>query len=329
MRRNLLTDVAGIAVGHAEDLRLGSGVTAIMFDRPATAAVSVLGGAPGGRDTEMLAPQSTVETVDAIVLSGGSAFGLDAAGGVQAALREQGRGYAIGNVRVPIVSQAIIFDLLNGGDKNWGRFSPYLDLGYAAACAVGREFALGTAGGGTGATTATVKGGVGSASAMTASGHTVAAIVVVNAVGSPTIGDGPWFWSAPFEQDNEFGGRGWPTTFDTTLRLKGGRGTATTIGLVATDAVLTKAQVYRLAIMAHDGHARAVLPVHAPLDGDTMYAAATGLRPLADPIQELTELGHAATLVMARAIARGVYEAAALDVPGAQQSWRDRFASSA
>jgi L-aminopeptidase/D-esterase-like protein len=329
MRRNLLTDVAGIAVGHAEDLRLGSGVTAIVFDHPAVAAVSVLGGAPGGRDTDMLSPQSTVEAVDAIVLSGGSAFGLDAAGGVQAALREQGRGLVIGNVRVPLVSQAIIFDLTNGGDKNWGRFSPYRDMGYAAACTVGHEFALGSVGGGSGATTATVKGGLGSASAMTPSGHTVAAIVVVNAVGSPTIGDGPWFWSAPYERDGEFGGRGWPATFDTTLRLKGGHGTATTIGLVATDAVLTKAQAHRFAIMAHDGHARAVLPVHAPLDGDTIYAAATGLRPLADPIRELTELGHAATLVMARAIARGVYAAAALDVPGAQLSWRDRFSMTA
>jgi L-aminopeptidase/D-esterase-like protein len=230
-------------------------------------------------------------------------------------------------VRVPLVSQAIIFDLTNGGDKNWGRFSPYRDLGYAAACAVGQEFALGSVGGGAGATTATVKGGLGSASTLTSRGHTVAAIVVVNAVGSATIGAGPWLWSAPYEQDSEFGGRGWPATFDTTLRLKGGTGTATTIGLVATDAVLTKAQAHRMAIMAHDGLARAVLPSHAPLDGDTMYAAATGLRPLADPIRELTEIGHAATLVMARAIARGVYEATALDVPGAQPSWRDRFAA--
>ena len=167
MPRNLLTDVAGIAVGHAEDMLLGSGVTAILFDRPSVAAVSVLGGAPGGRDTDMLAPQNTIEAVDAIVLSGGSAFGLDAAGGVQAALREQGRGIAIRDVLVPIVSQAIIFDLANGGNKDWGRFSPYRDLGYAAACAVGRDFALGSVGGGAGATTATVKGGLGSASSVT------------------------------------------------------------------------------------------------------------------------------------------------------------------
>jgi L-aminopeptidase/D-esterase-like protein len=151
---------------------------------------------------------------------------------------------------------------------------------------------------------------------------------VVNAVGSATIGDGPCFWAAPYEQGDEFGGRGWPTAFDLTPRLKGGPGTSTTIGLVATDAVLSRPQALRLAIMAHGGLARSVLPAHAPLDGDTIFAASTGLRPVTEPILELTELGHAATLVMARAIARGVYEAAALPVPGAQASWRDRFGTS-
>jgi L-aminopeptidase/D-esterase-like protein len=325
---NLLTDVAGMAVGNAQDLTLGSGVTAIVFDRPAVASVSVLGGAPGSRDTELLAPLNTVDTVDAIVLSGGSAFGLDAAGGVQAALREQGRGIVIGSARVPIVPQAILFDLLNGGNKDWGRFSPYRDLGYAAASAVGREFALGSVGAGAGATTATVKGGLGSASGMTTSGHTIAALVAVNAVGSPTIGAGPHFWAAPFEQNNEFGGRGMPAVCDTTLRVKTGRGTGTTIGLVATDAVLSKPQAMRLAIMAHDSLARAVLPAHAPLDGDTIFAAATGQRPMTDPMSELTELGHLAGLVMARAIARGVFGATTLPVPGAQPSWHDRFAKS-
>ncbi len=372
--RNLLTDVAGVAVGHATDLALGSGVTAIVFDRPATAAVCVLGGAPGGRDTGLLAPEMTVEAVDAIVLSGGSAFGLDAAGGVQAALREMGRGYAVRDARIPIVPQAIIFDLLNGGNKDWGRFSPYRELGYAAARAAVRQdiaeaagqafdskvacgsdlgrtddflpadgvalaggFALGSVGGGTGATTATVKGGVGSASARTAAGHTVGALAIVNAVGSPLIGDGPWFWAAPYEQGAEFGGLGWPARMDTTLRLKGGPGTSTagagatatstTIGLVATGASLTKAQAHRLAIMAHDGLARAVLPAHAPLDGDTIFAAATGDRPLGEAIPELTALGFAATLVMARAIARGVFAATALPMTGGQPSWRDRFGS--
>jgi len=217
MTNNLLTDIPGIAVGNVEDLSLGSGVTAIVFDKPAVAAVSVLGGAPGGRDTHMLAPENTVEAVDAIVLSGGSALGLDAAGGVQAWLREQGRGVRFRGILIPLVPQAIIFDLANGGNKDWGRFSPYRDMGFAAAAAArAAPFELGTKGAGAGATTATVKGGLGSASAITRSGHTVAAIVSVNAVGAPTIGDGPWFWAAPYERDGEFGGLGWPQTCDTT-----------------------------------------------------------------------------------------------------------------
>lgn len=328
MPHNSLIDLPGVAVGNADDPSLGSGVTAVIFDRPAVASVSVLGGAPGGRDTDMLAPQNTVQAVDAIVLSGGSAFGLDAAGGVQAWLREQGRGLAVGGARVPLVAQAIIFDLANGGDKNWGRFSPYRDMGYAAAAAARPEpFVLGTTGAGCGATTATVKGGLGSASGVTRAGHTVAAIVAVNAVGTPIIGDGPWFWAAPYEVGGEFGGRGWPTEFDTAPRLKGSPGTSTTIGLVATDATLSKPQATRLAIMAHDGLARAILPAHAPQDGDTMFAASTGTRMMNDPLRELAELGHVTALVVARAIARGVYQAASLPVVGSQRSWRERFAS--
>jgi len=324
--RNLLTDIAGVAVGHATDLQLGSGVTAVLFDAPAVASVAVLGGAPGGRDTHMLEPEMTIDSVDAIVLSGGSAFGLDAAGGVQAWLREQGRGLEVRGMRIPIVSQAIIFDLANGGEKDWGRYSPYQALGYEAAnAASGGEFALGSVGAGTGATTATVKGGLGSASTRTSAGHTVAALVAVNAIGSPLIGDGPWFWAAPFEVNNEFGGHGWPSPMPATAsapRFKGGP--ATTIGIVVTDAMLTKPQAKRLALMAHDGLARAILPAHAPMDGDTIFAAATGARPLGG-MAALTELGHAATLTMARAIARGVYEATTLDLPGAQPSWRQRF----
>lgn len=326
--RNLLTDVPGLTVGHATDLKLGSGVTAILFDRPATASVTVRGGAPGGRDTGLLDTDMTVQEIDAIVLSGGSAFGLDAAGGVQAFLRGQGRGFLVAGHRVPLVPEAILFDLANGGDKDWGVFSPYRDMGFAAAqAAQPGAFPLGTIGAGTGATTATCKGGLGSASMVTASGYTVAAIVAVNAVGSATLGDGPWFWAAPYEQGEEFGGVGFPPRpgpAHTALRMKGVPAPATTIGLVATDAALTKAQAKRLAIMADDGLARAILPAHAPSDGDTVFAAATGHQPLARE-RDLAELGHAATLVMARAIARGVFHATALPHPGAMPSWRDRF----
>ena len=328
-RLNLLTDVAGLTVGHATDLALGSGVTAILFDAPSVTGVSILGGAPGGRDVAMLDPSMTIERIDAVVLSGGSTFGLDAAGGVQAALRAAGRGAVFAGYPVPLVSAAILFDLANGGDKGWGRFSPYRDLGWDAAQAAGHgAFDLGTVGAGTGATTASVKGGLGSASAVTSVGHTVAAIVACNALGTPLIGDGPHFWAAPFEVDAEFGGLGLPASIaaaDLTPRLKRRRSPATTIGLVATDAVLTRAHATRLAIMAHDGLARAVVPAHAPMDGDTMFATATGRRALADAVGELTELGHLAGLVVARAIGRAIHAATALPQTDAQSAWRDRF----
>ncbi len=326
--RNCLTDVAGIAIGHATDLALASGVTAVLFEAPAVAAVSVLGGAPGGRELGLLAADMTVERIDALVLSGGSAFGLDAAGGVQAMLREMGRGLPAGGARVPLVPQAILFDLGNGGDKAWGRFSPYRDLGYAAARAATAAAAapLGSVGAGTGATTATVQGGLGAASMITTTGHMVAALVAVNALGAPTIGDGRHFWAAPFEVAAEFGGLGWPASMDaaTTLRLKRPAQPGTTIGIVATDAVLTKAQAARLAVTAQDGLARAILPAHLPMDGDTIFAAATGRHALDGPAV-LAALCHAATLVLARAVARGVYAARTLPHAGAQASWHELF----
>ena len=326
---NLLTDIAGVRVGHADDGRLASGVTAVIFDSPAVAAIDVRGGGPGTREGALLDLANTVERVDAFALSGGSAFGLEAGGGVQAWLAEQGRGLVVRGAVIPIVPGAILFDLLNGGDKAWGRFSPYRDLGYAAAANAGADFALGSRGAGLGATTANFKGGLGSASAATISGVKVAAIVAVNAVGSVTLGDGPWFWAAPFEVDGEYGGRGWPGKFAPEmlkLRMKGGATESenTTIAAVVTDAVLTKPQAKRLAMIAQTGFARAIYPVHTPLDGDVVFAAATGEKPI-DPLVGLSELGTVAANVIARAIARGVYEATALPLPGAQPSWKDRF----
>ncbi|GAB0113745.1 P1 family peptidase [Acidisoma sp. C75] len=337
--RNLLTDVPGLAVGHATDLALGSGVTAILFDTPATASVSILGGAPGGRETGLLEPEMTIEQVDAIVLSGGSCFGLDAAGGVQAYLRAARRGTVFAGLQVPIVPQAICFDLLNGGDKDWGYYSPYRELGQAAALAASDgAFALGSVGGGTGATTPLVKGGLGSASAETRTGYRVAALTIANPVGNPLIGQGPHFWAAPFEQGREFGGLGWPPppwppdALSPILKGMPAAGsaerpaTATTIGLIATDAPLTKAQAKRLAIAGGDGLPRALHGSHLPYDGDTLFAAATGQGAPISP-QELTLLCHAASMVVARAIARGVYEATALPSAGALPAWRDLFGS--
>ncbi|TFV39293.1 peptidase S58 family protein [Bradyrhizobium frederickii] len=329
--KNLLTDIAGVRVGHAEDAKVATGTTAIIFDSPAVAAIDVRGGGPGTREDALLDLANTVERVDAIALSGGSAFGLDAGGGVQAWLAEQGRGFRVREALIPIVPGAILFDLLNGGDKAWGRFSPYRDLGYAAAAAAGTDFALGSVGAGLGATTATFKGGLGSASAVTPDGVKVAAIVAVNAVGSVTVGDGPWFWAAPFEIGGEFGGRGLPDTFTDDMlrmRIKGGPAASarenTTIGAVVTDAVLTKPQAKRLAMIAHTGFARAIYPVHAPTDGDVLFAAATGEKPI-EPLVGLTELGTVAANVVARAIGRAVYSATALPFPGAQPAWKDRF----
>lgn len=329
--KNLLTDIAGVSVGHAHDGAVGSGVTAIIFDRPAVASIDVRGGGPGTREEALLAPENAVEAIDAITLSGGSALGLDAAGGVQAWLAERGRGFQVRGAVIPIVPGAICFDLLNGGDKAWGRFPPYRDLGYAAASAAAGDFHLGSVGAGMGATTATLKGGLGSASARTDDGVTVAALAVVNAVGSVTVGTGPWFWAAPFEVGSEFGGRGLPSSFTEDMlavRLKGGAQAThaenTTLVVVVTDAQLTKPQAKRLAMIAQTGMARAIYPVHAPTDGDVVFAAATGAKPI-DPMFGLTRLGAIAANTVARAIARGVYAATALPFPGALPSWQDRF----
>jgi D-aminopeptidase len=326
--RNLITDVPGLKVGHAQDMRLGSGATAIVFDEPAVGSIDLRGGGPGTRETALLDPAQTVQGIDAITLSGGSAFGLDAASGVQAWLKEQGRGFAVRSARVPIVPAAILFDLLSGGDKEWGRFPPYRELGYAAAAAAGIDFALGSVGAGTGATIVNCKGGIGSASAQSADGAMVGALAAVNAAGSVLIDGGPWFWAAPFEQNSEFGGRGYPQPFPPRALAAQTKGTArisTALVVVATDAALTKAQAKRLAVMAQSGLSRAVYPVHTPLDGDVMFAVSTAHRPLGDPLLALTELGTLAANVVARAIARGVFEATALPFAGALESWKDRF----
>ncbi|MFI5012226.1 MAG: P1 family peptidase [Hyphomicrobiales bacterium] len=326
--RNLLTDIPGISVGCGHDARLASGVTVALFEEPVIASVSVSGGAPAGRDLECLAPDARVEHVDAIVLSGGSAFGLDAASGAQAWLHERGRGLKVRSACVPIVPQAICFDLLNGGDKDWGRYPPYRELAYAACDAATRDVPLGTAGAGFGATTVDLKGGQGSSSARTRSGHVVAALAVVNAIGSAVIGDGPHFWAAPFEHGDEFGGLGSPSRLaekDRRLAWKGAAEFATTIALVATDAVLTKAQAKRLAIIAQGGLSKGLRLAHAVYDGDIVFGAATGRTPLRNPLHDIVEIGAVASDCLARAVARGVYEATALPFRGALPAWRDKF----
>lgn len=326
---NLITDIAGLSVGHAHDPAVASGVTAVVFDEPATASVAIHGGGPAVRDTALLAPEATVETVDAIVLSGGSAFGLDAAGGVMTELAGRGRGFQVGDVRVPIVPAASVFDLAVGG-SGWASRPPWWDLGLRAAATAGRTFALGSVGGGYAATTANLKGGLGSASAVTDGGFRVGAIVVVNAMGTVTIGDTPHFWAAADEVGAEFGGLGAPVQVPRPALFPPIKGDAnprahTTIAMVATDAVMTKAHLKHVAVMAHDGMARAIRPSHAPLDGDLVFAAATAASERVPDIRDRASIGHVAAHCLARAIARAVYEAAALPFCGALPAYRDRF----
>ena len=312
--RNLITDVEGFLVGNAADAGLKSGTTVVTAERPFAAAVHVMGGAPGTRETDLLAPDRLVENADALVLSGGSAFGLDAAAGVADALAVTGRGFAVGAVRVPIVPAAILFDLLNGGDKDWTE-NPYRELGRRALGNAERDFALGTAGAGAGATTANLKGGLGSASLELGNGVTVGALVAVNPVGSVTVPGSRQFWAAPFEIGGEFGGAGLPDRAPAVEATFAGKhdarvpGANTTIAVVATDARLTQAQAQRMAIAAHDGIGRAVVPSHTPFDGDLVFAAASGAGPPPSGDADLLALGHAASLCLARAIARSVRHA--------------------
>ncbi|NIZ14319.1 P1 family peptidase [Phaeobacter sp. HF9A] len=321
--RNLITDIADLRVGNASDAGLKSGTTVLTADQPFTAAVHIMGGAPGTRETDLLAPDKTVQAVDALVLSGGSAYGLDACSGVVAGLRAMGRGFRLGPAIVPIVPGAIIFDLLNGGDKDW-QDSPYPALGRAALEAASTDFTLGSIGAGTGALTGMQKGGLGSASLRLDSGHMVGALVVANPIGSVTTPGERHFWAAPYEIDGEFGGLGpdpeaglgrslrnrkMEAMADLTGAPVSSNGANTTIAIVATDARLTKAEAQRMATAAHDGMARAIVPAHGPHDGDLVFAAATGARDMADPAQEMLGLCHAGALCLSRAIARAIYEA--------------------
>jgi L-aminopeptidase/D-esterase-like protein len=314
--RNLITDVPGLKVGQAHDLRARTGVTVILPDDRAAAGCDVRGGAPGTRETDALAPENLVDAVDAVVLAGGSVYGLAAADAVVAWLGARGRGYGLvaGIPKSPVVPAAILFDMANGGDKAWGEDPPHRTLGRAAVAAAAPAFDLGTAGAGYGAMAGGLKGGIGSASAVTADGYVVGGIVAVNSWGSVVAPGGRSFWAAPFELGDEFGGLGaaglqaGPDEWGLAKRPAEARNT--TIACVATDAVLTPAQARRLAMMAQDGLARAIRPIHAPFDGDVVFALSTGRAPLADPADyTLARLGALAADTLARAVARGVFEA--------------------
>ena len=307
---NSMADVGGLRVGNAQDVTLKSGTTVVLGDAPFVTSVAVMGGAPGTRETDLLAPDKSVAAVDALVLSGGSAFGLDACSGVVDGLRSDGRGFRVGAVQIPLVPGAILFDLLNGGAKDWAE-NPYRALGLAAYHAAQAEFEIGSVGAGTGALTSMLKGGLGTASLQLPDGSTVAALVAANPVGAVTTPGDRHFYAAPFEMDGEFGGIGPDPASGLGLSRESRKmnamsaSTNTTIAIVATNATLTKAECHRVATAAHDGIARACVPAHTPNDGDLVFALSTAARPTADVL--LT--GHAAALCLSRAIARAVYEA--------------------
>tara|TARA_R110002110_G_scaffold18070_26_gene76342 strand:- start:658 stop:1647 length:990 start_codon:yes stop_codon:yes gene_type:complete len=308
--KNLITDISGLSVGNAQDDALKSGTTVVLSDAPFTASVHVMGGAPGTRETDLLAPDKTVAGVDALVLSGGSAFGLDACSGVMDGLRAVGRGFQVGDAIIPLVPGAILFDLLNSGAKDWDE-NPYRALGRQAFEDASPDFDIGTVGAGTGALTAMLKGGLGSASLQLPDGTMVGALVAANPVGAVTTPGDRHFYAAPFEIGSEFGGLGPDPASGMGLHLESRKTVAmsprenTTIAIVATDATLMKAECQRVAVAAHDGIGRATVPAHTPYDGDLVFALATGGRPQGN----VSLIGHAASLCLARAIARAVHEA--------------------
>ncbi len=309
--RNSVTDIAGLAVGNAHDAKARSGVTVLLPDRPVLTAVDVRGGSPFTVNTQTFDSGTIVETLHGLVLSGGSAFGLDAAGGLTSWLAVRGRGTMLDGCCIPTVTGAILYDLANGGDKAWGEQPPYRALAAEAAAAAGPEFALGNAGAGYGAIAGLIKGGLGTASAVDeTTGVTIAALVAVNPVGSVTMPGSSTMWAWHLEQGDEMGGQTPPTrATGHRLETKGGVGGNTTIGVIATDAALDPNQLRRLAMMAQDGYAYAIRPIHTHLDGDVVFAIGTAPAPLPQTADFLVRLGGLAADVMARAVCRGVYAA--------------------
>ena len=322
--RNLITDVDGINVGNAHDATARSGSTIIIPDEQAVAAVDVRGGAPGTRDVDSLDPSCVVEGVQAIALSGGSVYGFDAASGAASWLAQKGKGVAFGGSVIPVVPSAILFDFPIGGKRDWGLLPPYRDLAVEACEAASKDFDLGNVGAGYGATAGSLKGGLGSVSAVTDDGIQVGAIMGVNPFGSVVMPGTNAFWAWPWEVNGEFGGvqpqKDAPTADDINpfqVMIDHGVGN-TTIGVVATNVALDKAQAKRVAIMAQDGIARAIRPVHTPVDGDTIFVLSTAQREPAEPsVAAVGQIGMMAADCVARAIARGVFAAEHLgDFPG-------------
>ena len=320
---NDLTDVAGLTVGHAEDARAHTGATVVLADSPAIGAVDVRGGGACTRETDVMNPGGLVERVDAVVLSGGSVYGLAAADGVCAALGADGRGFGLvpapGVPNSPIVPAACLYDLANDGDKAWGEQPPYRRLGVNAygAAKAGGPVRLGRVGAGLGAMAGTLPGAIGSASVITEEGVAVAALAAVNCFGSVRMPNSEAYWAHPFELGGEFGGARPPADYALNpedwglAKLNPGARTQTTLAVVATDADLSRDETRRFCVMGQDGLARAIRPVHSPFDGDVVFGLATGAKPIHADIRsyQLARLGALAADCLARAVARGVHAA--------------------
>lgn len=328
---NSLADVAGLTIGCAEDEGALTGVTVIVPDERAVCATEILGGGPGTRETDALANKNLVDAVDAVVLAGGSVYGLAAADGVAAAMGAEGRGFGLvdlpGVPRSPVIPAAILYDLANGGDKAWGDAPPYAALGKRAYAARAREVKLGNIGAGIGAKAGALKGGQGSASIVTRDGFTVAALACVNSWGAVTMPGQRAFWAHPFEIAGEFGGVKPDANARFDLEDWGAAKFApearanTTIACVAVDADLTAGEAKRVAQMASAGLARAIRPVFAPFDGDVVFVLATAPKQTPEPrALAVARFGALAADCLARAIARGVYEARSV---GPHTAWRD------
>lgn len=330
--RNALTDVAGLKIGCAEDARAQTGVTVIVPAVRSVCAVDVRGGGPGTRETDALQAENLVDAVDALVLSGGSVYGLAAADGVTAAMGAEGKGFGLtdmpGVPRSPVIPAAILYDLANGGAKDWAESPPYAALGRAAYRVRGLDVPLGNFGAGAGALAGSLKGGQGSASIVTDDGVTVSALACVNAWGSVLMPRSRCFWAWAHEIDGEYGGvrpePGAPP-FDAedwgAAKLQAQARANTTLAVVATDVALTPAEAKRVAQMASAGLARAIRPAFAPFDGDIVFALSTAAKPMMAPAPlTIARIGALAADVLARAIARGVFEASAAC---GRPAWRD------
>jgi len=328
-KNNLITDVDNILVGNAQNEKVGTGTTVLIPPEGSTAAADVRGGAPGTREVGALNPYNLVDTVDAIVLSGGSAWGLESASSAANYIGKTGRGFKTSdNIKnVPMVPAAILFDLNNGGDKNWGDTPPYNKLGIEATSKASTKFKLGNIGAGYGAKAGSLKGGLGSASFENAEGLKVGGLFAVNSFGSVVNSETGQFWAASDELNNEFGGMGAPQDLPEDILAGSTIGHAleksnTTIGIVATNAKLDSKTAKRIAIMSHTGMARAIRPIHTPVDGDVIFVVSTNTFDRELTYREINEIGELGARVCSRSISRAIYEAEKLYE---MQSWKDKY----